>query len=46
MKGIVLAVALVLVATPALAQTATGNGAISGGHYNLNIIGVEKGKTP
>ena len=46
MKGIVLAVALVLVATPVLAQTATGNGAISGGHYNLNIIGVEKGKTP
>jgi hypothetical protein len=31
------------VALPALAQT--GNGAPSGPHYNLNIIGVEKGKT-
>lgn len=45
MRGIILAVGLALVATPALAQQATGNGAISGGHYNLNIIGVEKGKT-
>lgn len=31
------------VALPALAQT--GNGAPSGPHYNLNIIGVERGKT-
>src|SRR5437763_17213384 len=23
----------------------TGNGAVSGSHYNLNIIGVSKGKT-
>jgi hypothetical protein len=44
MKGIILAVGLALVATPALAQQATGNGAISGGHYNLNIIGVEKAR--
>lgn len=34
-------VAAVLVALPALA----GNGAPSGSHYNLNIIGVDKGKT-
>jgi hypothetical protein len=28
------------------ARSQTGNGAPSGAHYNLNIIGVEKGKTP
>jgi len=38
--AILLAVAL---AAPAYAQT--GNGAPAGGHYSLNIIGVEKGKT-
>ena len=35
-------------AVSALASTvasAAGNGAPSGAHYNLNIIGVEKGKT-
>jgi hypothetical protein len=39
MKGIVLAVALALVAAPAVAQNGGGNGAPSGSHYNLNIIG-------
>ena len=34
----------VLAAVPAFAQK--GNGAPSGSHYNLNIIGVDKGKTP
>ena len=34
---------LVLSALPLLAQT--GNGAPSGAHYNLNIIGVDKNKT-
>jgi hypothetical protein len=34
---------IVGLAVPATAQT--GNGAPSGPHYNLNIIGVEKGKT-
>jgi len=43
--GIVLAVALVmtLAAVPAFAET--GNGAPSGPHYNLNIIGVSNPKT-
>jgi hypothetical protein len=36
-------VVLVALAAPAFAQT--GNGALSGAHYNLNIIGVDKGKT-
>ncbi|MDO8498353.1 MAG: hypothetical protein Q7S44_01015 [bacterium] len=31
--------------TPKVAQTSTGNGAPSGTHYNLNIIGVPKDKT-
>ena len=39
MKGIVLAIALALVAVPAFAQD--GNGAPSGPHYNLNILGKE-----
>jgi hypothetical protein len=46
MKNRLVAVLLAIavgVALPALAQT--GNGAPSGPHYNLNIIGVEKGKT-
>ena len=44
MKRAVLVILTVAVAgSPALAQT--GNGAPSGPHYNLNIIGVEKGKT-
>jgi hypothetical protein len=30
----------------ALQQTSTGNGAPSGSHYNLNIIGVAQGKNP
>ena len=34
---------MVALAVPAHAQT--GNGAPSGPHYNLNIIGVDKGKT-
>ena len=33
-------------ASPALAVTTTGNGAPSGPHYNLNIIGVSKDKSP
>jgi hypothetical protein len=36
-------IAALLVASPALAQT--GNGAPSGAHYNLNIIGVSNPKT-
>ena len=45
MKRVVLTILTVAVAaSPALAQT--GNGAPSGPHYNLNIIGVEKGKNP
>ena len=44
LKGVLTAAALVAIsAAPALAQT--GNGAPSGSHYNLNIIGVDKGKT-
>lgn len=35
---------VLMVAVPALAQT-TGNGAPSGPHYTLNIIGVAKNKT-
>jgi hypothetical protein len=45
MKRAVLVVLTVAVAaSPALAQT--GNGAPSGPHYNLNIIGVERAKNP
>jgi hypothetical protein len=32
--------------TPTLSATQTGNGAPSGAHYNLNIIGVSKDKSP
>jgi hypothetical protein len=39
-----LAAMIVATAAPAFAQT--GNGAPSGPHYNLNIIGVEKAKNP
>ena len=35
----------IVAVTPALSVTATGNGAPSGAHYNLNIIGVPKSKT-
>ena len=45
-RTIMIVIALVLVlaaAIPAAAQT--GNGAPSGAHYNLNIIGVPKGKS-
>jgi hypothetical protein len=38
-----LAALTIALAVPAYAQT--GNGAPSGRHYNLNIIGVDKGKT-
>ena len=38
-----IAVLTLALAVPAYAQT--GNGAPSGSHYNLNIIGVDKGKT-
>ncbi len=46
-KLFALAVALalaVVVAMPAFALAATGNGAPNGAHYNLNIIGVQKDK--
>jgi len=33
-------------ATPALSTSETGNGAPSGAHYTLNIIGVAKDKSP
>jgi hypothetical protein len=33
-------------ASPAFATATTGNGAPSGAHYNLNIIGVPKDKSP
>src|SRR5437867_12591153 len=33
-------------ATPSLGVSATGNGAPSGAHYTLNIIGVSKEKSP
>ncbi len=44
---VMIALALVIGSTiPAFAgTTTTGNGAPSGAHYNLNIIGVPKGKT-
>lgn len=41
-SAMAVAIALVLGSSAALAA---GNGAPSGAHYNLNIIGVEKGKT-
>ena len=43
MKRLLLLGALVLAATPAFAQR--GNGAPSGPHYNLNIIGVDNPKS-
>jgi hypothetical protein len=39
------AAALLTVAAATNAYAATGNGAPSGAHYNLNIIGVPQGKT-
>ena len=42
-KTCLLAAMLVATSVPAFAQT--GNGAPSGGHYNLNIIGVDNPKT-
>lgn len=45
---LLLALALALVVTPLLLSAAvdeTGNGAPSGAHYNLNIIGVPQNKT-
>ena len=50
-KRVLAAIAMVAVAaSPALAQgnsggNGGGNGSMSGSHYNLNIIGVEKGKS-
>jgi len=41
-RNVVLALLATLVASPLLAQT--GNGAPSGAHYNLNIIGVDPTK--
>lgn len=41
----VLAVLALVIAFMPLVSSATGNGAPSGAHYNLNIIGVSKGKT-
>lgn len=35
----------IIAVTPALSVTETGNGAPSGAHYNLNIIGVPKDKS-
>lgn len=43
MRKFILAALVLAVAAPAYAQT--GNGAPSGGHYTLNIIGVENPKT-
>ncbi len=44
--GLVVVVALAMVIPATLqAQAGTGNGAPSGPHFNLNIIGVPKGKT-
>src|SRR5262245_34062613 len=40
----ILAALFVAVASPVHAQP--GNGALSGPHFNLNIIGVDKGKKP
>lgn len=46
-KTIALVSALAIAASmvPTIAGAGTGNGAPSGAHYNLNIIGVPKGKT-
>ena len=42
-----IALTTVLFSVPAIAgKDGNGNGAPSGAHYNLNIIGVEKGKNP
>lgn len=43
--AIILAITLVVVGTGGNYASATGNGAPSGAHYNLNIIGVPKAKT-
>ena len=44
--GVALALVIGLVLTPMVINAATkGNGVPSGAHYNLNIIGVPKGKT-
>lgn len=42
---IILMALFALIVSPVSAVTETGNGAPSGAHYNLNIIGVPKGKT-
>jgi hypothetical protein len=43
--GVLAIMTLSLVVTPLGAVAVTGNGAPSGAHYNLNIIGVPKNKT-
>ncbi len=43
MRKVILLLALVLVAAPAVAQQTTGNGALSGPHYQFNLIGSPKG---
>ncbi len=43
MRKVILLLVLVLVAAPAVAQKAPGNGALSGPHYQFNIIGSPKG---
>ncbi len=44
-KAYLVAIATLGLLASALAVQAIGNGAISGSHYNLNLIGVPKGKT-
>ncbi len=41
----VVAAAILVLVLGAVPAAATGNGAPSGAHYNLNLIGVSKGKT-
>ena len=44
MKRLLISIVMTTVFFSALALAGNGNGAPSGPHYNLNIIGVEKGK--
>ena len=45
-KILIVLLTLVLCVAFAVPAFATGNGAMSGSHYNLNIIGVDKDKKP
>lgn len=45
-KMALLAIVSAIAATTSFSAFATGNGAPSGAHYNLNIIGVDKAKKP